>query len=120
MAAARHGLLGEVDPAALRRTFVVDREKVIPIGFLVRGPEYKIWGLVPMTMHFFGPLNPNDPVYLLGTDKLGRDLLSRLIYATRVSMSIGLIGVTMSLTPRRRARHALGLLRRLGGPLIQR
>ena len=83
---------------ALRRTFVVDPEKVIPIGFFVRGPEYKMWGLFPMDLHFFGPLNPNDPVYLLGTDKLGRDLLSRLIYGTRVSMSIGLIGVAMSLT----------------------
>ena len=88
----------EVDPVALRRTFVVDPDKVIPIGFFVRGPEYKMWNLFETNLHFFGPLNKNDPVYLLGTDKLGRDLLSRLIYGTRVSMSIGLIGVAMSLT----------------------
>jgi peptide/nickel transport system permease protein len=92
------GYAVEVDPVALRRTFVVDPEKVIPIGFFVRGPEYKMWGLFTTDLHFFGPLNPADPVYLLGTDKLGRDLLSRLIYGTRVSMSIGLIGVAMSLT----------------------
>ena len=88
----------EVDPVALRRTFVVDDSKVIPIGFFVRGPEYKMWGLFKTDLHFFGPLNKNDPIYLLGTDRLGRDLLSRLIYGTRVSMSIGLIGVAMSLT----------------------
>jgi peptide/nickel transport system permease protein len=88
----------KVDPVALRRTFVVDETKVIPIGFFVRGPRYRMWGLVPMDIHLFGPLNPNNPVYLLGTDKLGRDLLSRLIYGTRVSMSIGLVGVVLSLT----------------------
>lgn len=88
----------EVDPVALRRNFVVDDEKVIPIGFFVRGAEYRMWGLFKTDLHFFGPLDPSDPVHLLGTDKLGRDLLSRLIYATRVSMSIGLIGVAMSLT----------------------
>jgi peptide/nickel transport system permease protein len=88
----------ELDPVALRRTFVVDETKVIPIGFFVHGPKYKMWGLVPMDIHFVGPLNPNDPIYMLGTDKLGRDLLSRLIYGTRVSMSIGLVGVALSLT----------------------
>ena len=63
----------------------------------MKGPGYKMWNLFPMERHLIGPLNPNDPVYLLGTDKLGRDLLSRLIYGTRVSMSIGLIGVASSL-----------------------
>jgi peptide/nickel transport system permease protein len=91
------GYTVEVDPVALRRTFVVDETKIIPVGFFVKGPGYKMWNLFPMERHLLGPLNPNDPVYLLGTDKLGRDLLSRLIYATRVSMSIGLIGVASSL-----------------------
>ena len=86
-----------VDQASLKRTYVIDPEKVVPIGFFVKGPAYKLWGMIPLTTHFIGPLKSSGTMYLLGTDKLGRDLLSRLIYGTRVSMSIGLIGVTISL-----------------------
>ncbi|MCD1634013.1 ABC transporter permease [Martelella mediterranea] len=86
-----------VDQASLRRSFVVDDSKVVPIGFFVRGPEYKMWGLFPSDLHLVGPLKAHDPFYLLGADKLGRDLFSRVIYGTRVSMSIGLIGVCISL-----------------------
>jgi peptide/nickel transport system permease protein len=87
----------EIDKVALRRTFVVDDSKVVPIGFFVKGAAYKLWGLIPMTTHFIGPINANDPMYLLGADRLGRDVLTRLIYGTRISMSIGLVGVAMSL-----------------------
>ncbi len=87
----------EIDKVALRRTFVVDDTKVVPIGFFVKGPAYQLWGLIPMTTHFIGPINANDPMYLLGADRLGRDVLTRLIYGTRISMSIGLVGVAMSL-----------------------
>lgn len=87
----------EVNPESLRRSFTVDDDQIVPIGFFVRGAEYKFWGLFPMDLHLVGPLKHTDPFYLLGTDKLGRDLLSRLIYGTRVSMSIGLIGVAISL-----------------------
>ena len=86
-----------VDQASLKRTYTIDEDKVVPIGFFVKGPAYKLWGLIPMTTHFIGPLKSSDTMYLLGTDKLGRDLLSRLIYGTRISMSIGLIGVCSSL-----------------------
>jgi peptide/nickel transport system permease protein len=91
------GYTQTVDQASLRRTFTVDESIVVPIGFFVEGPPYKMWGLFPMTVHLIGPLDPTDTMYLLGTDKLGRDLLSRLIYGTRISMSIGLIGVVISL-----------------------
>ncbi|HEY4202330.1 MAG TPA: ABC transporter permease [Devosiaceae bacterium] len=86
-----------VDPVALRRTFVVDDTKVVPIGLFVHGPAYKMWGLFPSDIHLIGPLKKTDTVYFLGADRLGRDLLSRLIYGTRVSMSIGLVGVAISL-----------------------
>lgn len=91
------GYAMEVDQASLRRIFTIDPEKMVPIGFFVKGAEYELWGLFPMDRHLLGPINPRDPMNLLGTDKLGRDLLSRLIYGTRVSMSIGLIGVAFSL-----------------------
>lgn len=87
----------QVDRASLRRTYVVDERKVVPIGLFVKGPAYRMWGLIPMDRHLIGPLQSGDTMYLLGTDKLGRDLLSRLIYGTRVSMSIGLVGVCISL-----------------------
>ena len=91
------GYTQSVDQESLRRTFVVDDSKVVPIGFFVKGPAYKMWGFIPLNLHLMGPLKSTDTMYLLGTDKLGRDLLSRLIYGTRVSMSIGLIGVCISL-----------------------
>ena len=87
----------EIDKVALRRTFVVDDSKVVPVGFFVKGPAYKLWGLIPMDRHLIGPINPSDPMYLLGADRLGRDVLSRMIYGTRISMSIGLVGVALSL-----------------------
>lgn len=91
------GYAMEVDPESLRRKFTVDPEKVVPIGFFVQGAEYKMWGVIPWDRHLIGPLNKRDPMNLLGTDKLGRDLLSRVIYGTRISMSIGLIGVASTL-----------------------
>jgi len=87
----------QVDQASLRRSYVVDEAKVVPIGFFVKGPAYRLWGLIPLDRHLIGPVRPADTMYLLGTDKLGRDLLSRLIYGTRISMSIGLVGVCVSL-----------------------
>ena len=86
-----------VDPESLRRSFTPDPNNVIPIGFFVIGEPYKLWGLIPMQRHLVGPINPRDQFNLLGTDKLGRDVLSRLIYGARISMSIGLIGVFSSL-----------------------
>lgn len=91
------GYAVKIDPVALRRTFVVDDTKIIPVGFFVHGERYKLWNLFPTDIHFFGPTRKTDPMYLIGADRLGRDLLSRLIYGTRVSMSIGLAGVAISL-----------------------
>lgn len=91
------GLKVEVDREAMRRTFVPDPEKIIPLGFFVKGHDYKLLWLIPANRHFFGPVNPRDKVYLLGADRLGRDILSRIIMGTRISMSIGLVGVAVSL-----------------------
>ena len=91
------GYTMEVDPASLRRSFAVDENSVIPIGFFVHGAPYKLWGLFEADLHLFGPVDHGQPMNLLGTDSLGRDLLTRLIYGTRISMSIGLIGVVSSL-----------------------
>ena len=87
----------EIDSFALRRTFVIDPDQVIPVRFLVRGNRYLMWGFIPARLRLIGPVDPSQPMYLLGADRLGRDVLSRMIHGTRVSMSIGLVGVAVSL-----------------------
>ena len=91
------GFTSKRDPRTLRRTFAPDPTVRIPVGLFVKGEPYALWGLVPMDRHLVGPLDPSQPFFLLGSDRLGRDLLSRLVYGTRVSVSIGLIGVAISL-----------------------
>ena len=92
------GYTVEIDPVAFRRTYVVDPQEPVPVGLFVPGRPYKLWGFIPMDRHLIAPLDPDQPMYLLGADRLGRDVLSRMIYGARVSMSIGLIGVLLSLT----------------------
>lgn len=91
------GMKFELDRVALRRTFTEDPKKIIPLGFFVRGYSYSVLGLFRSNVHFFGPINPRDTVYFWGADRLGRDIMSRIIIGTRVSMSIGLVGVAVSL-----------------------
>ena len=91
------GYISKIDYNSGKRTFEADPRKVIPLGFWVKGDPYKLWGLFKMDRHFFGPVKSRDRVYFLGADRLGRDVLSRTIHATRVSMSIGLVGVALSL-----------------------
>ena len=87
----------EVDPRALRRSFVPDETKPIPVGLFVKSAPYELLGILPMERRLIGPLDQSKPFFLFGADRLGRDLLSRLIHGTRISMSIGLVGVTLSL-----------------------
>ena len=92
-----NGYTVEIDYNAGRRNFVVDPEVAHPVGFLVHGAPYKLLGLIPTDIHLIGPVNAGDPMYLFGADRLGRDMLSRVIYGARISMTIGLVGVAFSL-----------------------
>lgn len=78
-----------------RRTYQTDESQIYPIRFFVRGDTYKLFGLIPTDIHLFGA-EDGAPLFLLGTDRQGRDLLSRLIYGTQISLSIGLLGVFLS------------------------
>ena len=85
-----------VDPEALKRTFVLDPEKKVPVQLLVPTEPYNLLGFIPLSHRFIGPVDQTAPFYLLGADRLGRDMLSRLIHGSRVSLSIGLVGVALS------------------------
>ena len=85
----------ERDPVTLRPRFREVTDRRYPIRFLVQGAEYEMWGLIRSRMHLFG-VDEGAYYYLLGTDKQGRDILTRTVFAGRISLTIGLIGVTIS------------------------
>jgi len=81
------------DPETLRRIYKKDKTSKHSIYFLVHGDRYKLWNLFDMDIHFLG--TKKGEVFLFGADKLGRDLFSRTLYAARISLSIGLVGVAI-------------------------
>jgi peptide/nickel transport system permease protein len=82
------------DPVTLRPEPIVDETSQWPLQFFVRGQEYSFWGLFRSNFHLFG--TENGFIHLFGTDDLGRDVFSRNLYAARVSLSVGLIGVSVA------------------------
>ncbi|MCH7887659.1 MAG: ABC transporter permease [Proteobacteria bacterium] len=79
----------------LRREYTPNPAKVEPIRFLCRGDSYEYAGLFESDLHFICPAE-GGTLFLLGTDRLGRDMLSRIIYGTRISLTVGLFGITIS------------------------
>jgi peptide/nickel transport system permease protein len=92
-----HGYTSSRDPETFENIYTIDESEKIPVRlFDTSTDEYRMWGLIPTNVHLIGPVDDRQPMYLLGSDRSGRDLLSRLVHGTRVSMTIGLIGVTMA------------------------
>ncbi len=79
----------------LRREYQEDRSRRYRIRLLVRGEPYRMWGAFPSDLHLFG-VAEGGTLFLLGTDRLGRDMLSRTIYGARISLTVGLLGITVS------------------------
>lgn len=86
----------ERDPVTLSPVFVLDEDRKIPLQFFGEGDSYRLWGLIPMNRHLLLPEDRNEMFFLFGSDRLGRDMLSRVVYGTRITMSISLVGVVFS------------------------
>ena len=92
------GVTGKRNPTTLRMEWQVDPNVKVPVAFFVAGYPYKIFGVIETNIHLVGPASgdPKDRLGFLGTDRLGRDEWSRLMYGTRTSMTIGMIAVILS------------------------
>lgn len=90
-----YGRTMTLDMDTLRRIYTEKPDQVEPIRFFCRGDGYKFWGLVQTNVHLACPAKDGQ-MFLLGSDRLGRDVLSRILYGARISLTIGLLGITMS------------------------
>ncbi|CAN7381711.1 ABC transporter permease [Pararhizobium sp. LjRoot238] len=90
-----YGRTMTLDMDTLRRIYADDVNRVEPIRFFCSGDSYRFWGLFEANKHLICPAKDGQ-LFLLGSDRLGRDVLSRILYGARISLTIGLLGITMS------------------------
>ena len=89
-----YALSAAMDPQTFLLEVKEDTSEPWPVYFFVKGDPYKMWGLIESDIHLFGV--EEGHLHLLGTDQLGRDILSRLFHATRTSLTIGVVGLFIS------------------------
>ena len=90
-----YGYSMELNMNTMKREFRPDESKVQPLRFFCRGDEYEFWGMIEGNFHLVCPAE-NGTFFLFGTDRLGRDVLSRIVYGTRISLTVGLLGIAVS------------------------
>ena len=91
-----YGWDSERNPKTFRKEYTENTNRKYKLKLFARGIPYKFWGLFETDIHFLG-VEEGGVIFLLGTDSMGRDLLSRIIYGARISLSIGLVGVLLSM-----------------------
>jgi peptide/nickel transport system permease protein len=89
-------IVGKRNPTTLRMEWRTDPSQKVRVGFFVPGKEYRLLGVIPSKLHLLGARDPSQRIFLLGSDRLGRDQWSRIMHATQTSMTIGLVAVTLS------------------------
>jgi peptide/nickel transport system permease protein len=94
-----YGMEKKIDTVKRTRTWIEDRTKVYPLGLFVKGDAYQFLGFIPMDIHLFGETSddPQAAYFPMGTDALGRDWFTRIMYGGRLSLMIGLIGQILTL-----------------------
>ncbi|MGX9575120.1 ABC transporter permease [Mesorhizobium sp. f-mel] len=90
-----YGRQMKLDMDTLKRNYIEKQDDVQRIRFFCKGDSYRFWGLIEGDRHFVCPAE-NGQLFLAGTDRLGRDVLSRIIYGARISLTIGLVGISFS------------------------
>jgi peptide/nickel transport system permease protein len=85
------------DPVTLAPIYSPDQDRRIDLRFFVEGYPYKLFGLIDANTHLVGSGDLRQPIFFLGSDRLGRDVWSRMVVGCQISMSIGLVGVALSL-----------------------
>lgn len=90
-----YGYSMELNTETMRREFRPDASKVQPLRYFCRGDGYEFWGMFEANFHLICPAE-GGTFFLAGTDRLGRDVLSRIIYGTRISLTVGLLGIAVS------------------------
>ena len=90
-----YGLKYQLNMTNLKREYQEDKQSIQKIRFFCKSDPYKFWGHVAASTHLFCP-SATGTLFLLGTDRLGRDVLSRIIYGTRISLTVGLLGIIFS------------------------
>ena len=90
-----YGFDYQLDMKKMRHVYTPNPAKVQPLRFFCRGDSYYFWGMIPGDLHLMCPPE-GGTAFLLGSDRLGRDMLSRILYGARISLTIGLVGISIS------------------------